>query len=857
MTEETIFDTALQKQTPSERSAYLDEACAGDGALRQRVEALLLAHDRAGVFLDRPAVEQIVLDPLGCGATRTDPAQASQDNPSLDFLTPSPKPGSLGRLDHYEVLAVVGQGGMGIVLKAFDETLHRVVAIKVMAPQLAANGMARKRFIREAQAAAAIRDEHVIDIHAVAEANGLPYLVMEYVSGTSLQDWLDQNGPMEVGKILRIGMQTATGLAKAHAQGLIHRDIKPANILLENGVQRVKITDFGLARAVDDASLTQSGVIAGTPQYMAPEQARGETVDHRADLFSLGSVLYAMCTGHPPFRANATMAVLKRVCEDTPRPVRELNPEIPDWLCAILDKLHAKDPAQRFQSAQEVAELLGQHLAHLQQPALVPLPPRVERPAKRSTMVRAFLPRYFRRVIILALSALALGLAIWAWFDPRVWAILSHSAILEVEVVANEEFENLNVIYRGVTAQGRQETTQIEAGSWTYLSPGTYEFRPEGSWRGWPENLDKYQMVVSPSSMQVAAGQRYTVKLFLRRRPAEPGTGDAKHSQGRPNAYPTRKPAPMQSRAIALASPNSVGSCVAFSPDGRLLAIGDSWVIRLWDRKEGKTRDVLRGHQNRVWCLAFSPDSRTLASGSFDGTVRLWDLASGKSRRKLTGHTDKVWSVAFDSTGNRLASASEDKTARLWDVATGKPLGEPFRDEAFLYAVLFTRDDKNLITGGFDGAIRVWDVATRKAQRSLGEHSSPVRLALTKDGKTLASGSTDTTVKLWDFATGKLLHTLRGHDLPVEGVAFSPDGQLLASVGGEYLRPDLPGEVRLWNVANGAEARLLGGHKKVVHGTAFSPDGKTLATASADGTVRLWDVPEGFLGVNVADPPPP
>ena len=140
-------------------------------------------------------------------------------------------------------------------------------------------------------------------------------------------------------------MQMADGLAAAHAQGLVHRDVKPANILLENGVERVKITDFGLARAIDDASLTHSGYVAGTPQYMAPEQARGEAVDHRADLFSLGSVLYAMCTGHSPFRADTTLAVLRRVCEDTPRPVSEVNPDIPDWLTEIIEKLHAKDRA--------------------------------------------------------------------------------------------------------------------------------------------------------------------------------------------------------------------------------------------------------------------------------------------------------------------------------------------------------------------------------------------------------------------------------------------------------------------------------------------------------------------------------
>src|SRR5207302_2932516 len=186
-------------------------------------------------------------------------------------------------------------------------------------------------------------NEHVVAIHAVDDWKGLPYLVMEFIPGRSLQDRIDRTAPLDITSILRIGMQTAQGLAAAHAQGLIHRDIKPANILLENGVERVKLVDFGLARAVDDASLTQSGVVAGTPQYMAPEQARAETLDTRADLFSLGSVLYALCTDRPPFQADATLAVLRSVCEDTPSPIRASRPEIPDWLCAIIDRLHAKN----------------------------------------------------------------------------------------------------------------------------------------------------------------------------------------------------------------------------------------------------------------------------------------------------------------------------------------------------------------------------------------------------------------------------------------------------------------------------------------------------------------------------------
>src|SRR5262249_40967530 len=277
----------------------------------------------------------------------------------LDFLAPPSRAGSLGRLGHYEVREVVGRGGMGVVLRAFDEKLHRVVAIKALLPELANTGSARQRFVREARAAAAVTHDHVIDVHAVEDAGPVPYLVMQFIDGLTLQEKLDRTGPLPPKEVLRIGLQVAAGLAAAHAQGLVHRDVKPANILLENGVERVKITDFGLARTVDDASLTQSGFVAGTPPYMSPEQANGAKIDPRSDLFSLGSVLYTLCAGHAPFRAETPMAVLRRVCEDTPRPLREVNPDIPDWLAALITRLHAKDPAGRFQSAAEVADLLG------------------------------------------------------------------------------------------------------------------------------------------------------------------------------------------------------------------------------------------------------------------------------------------------------------------------------------------------------------------------------------------------------------------------------------------------------------------------------------------------------------------
>ena len=387
MTEETIFAAALEKADASERAAFLDDACRNNAELRNRVEELLVALDKAGEFLNRPAVAPPEPEFAPTRAYTPTPNQdvdstraigeSSDHEPEdegLGFLKPPTRPDSLGRIGHYEVLEVLGKGGFGIVFRAFDDVLQRVVAVKVLSPLMAATSPARKRFLREARSSAQVRHENVVQVYAVEE-QPLPFLVMEFIPGETLQQMLDKTGPLEVAEVLRIGRQIAEGLAAAHANGLIHRDVKPANVLIESGPQhRAKLTDFGLARAADDASISQSGVVAGTPMYMAPEQAKGESLDHRADLFSLGSVLYAMLAGRPPFRANSTLAVLKRVAEDDPRPIREIIPEVPEWFCRIVEKLHAKNPEDRFQTAKELVELLGQHLAHLQQPSQVPLP---------------------------------------------------------------------------------------------------------------------------------------------------------------------------------------------------------------------------------------------------------------------------------------------------------------------------------------------------------------------------------------------------------------------------------------------------------------------------------------------------
>ena len=246
---------------------------------QQHLEQCATCRDR----LDRLAADETIwLD----AKTYLSDVDEDLDRPSerdeirLDFLQPTDDPRMLGRLGCHEICGVIGSGGMGIVLKAYDPSLNRYVAIKVLAPHLATSGAARKRFARESQAAAAVVHEHVIAIHSVETDGPIPYLIMPYVKGESLQRRIDREGPLAMEEILRIGMQIARGLSEAHDQGLVHRDIKPANILLPKNVERVLITDFGLARTVDDATLTRSGVIAGTPQFMSPEQAKGESIRH-------------------------------------------------------------------------------------------------------------------------------------------------------------------------------------------------------------------------------------------------------------------------------------------------------------------------------------------------------------------------------------------------------------------------------------------------------------------------------------------------------------------------------------------------------------------------------------------------
>lgn len=787
----------------------------------------------------------------------------------LDHLAPTDDPQMLGRIGSYEISGVVGSGGMGVVLKAFDRALDRSVAVKTLSPVLASSGAARKRFSREARAAAAVVHDNVIEIYGVAEADNLPYLVMPYVRGTSLQRRLDDSGPLSTAEVLRVGMQTAAGLAAAHAQGLVHRDIKPGNILLSEGVERVLITDFGLARAADDASLTKTGVIAGTPQYMSPEQARGEAVDQRSDLFSLGSVMYTMCTGRAPFRAETSYGVLRRITDEEPRPIREINPEIPEWLCRIIGRLMAKQPEDRFESAGEVAELLEECLAHVQQPTTVPLPASVASPARGGGRLK-------RWAAVAAVFGFAcLGLFWWHASDPP--EILDMPAENHVAPVAAERaaFE-LDQSGDEPSSGGVNSPTATQA---AVLMPGIYVrllLSAETHSREMMErNVGYDELSIHATGITIDGkkddnvfavlahdcrldsfhgtthlGEEYWDAEFFVPRGADSHYAnhtvsqeqfDKMKSQGAQfeldhhrDQFPgvERRLKPL--RRLAASS----SSQIAYSADGSRIAVanGDP---RLVMRTDGTSRiqgswmpmvEILNGETGKgagpvrlnaieglshftITAVAFSPDGNLLAVGTSIGQVLLYDVSS-----------------------RTLARSLDDETGRLADSATVGGLKSIPRAVGSVASLAFSPDGKLLaVCGGAFSDVPLVPGTTRRLTRSV---TGPGRL------------------KLWDVKTGSLRHDLAGHS-HAAAVGFSPDGSLLASAGRWSSEGDDGNGAILWNVESGSKIRTIavesnGGTQSL----AFSFDGKLLAlgtehfdknAGTSTGTVSLTHVSTGIV----------
>ena len=365
-------------------SSSADTNCPNDALLGSLAAGDLNAAELASVeeHLSRCAECCARLDDLSSSAFNqcfesTSPSMEANEAPTVSQLVARLKQGGASSADaegddeeiiaiqdlgNYEQVEEVARGGMGIVLRAFDPELQRRVAIKTMAPGLARNAKARERFLSEARAAAKLQHENILPVHAVDQSGAVPYLVTPLVDGNNLQERLEEGNPLPIDEVISIGFQLACALTEAHRQGLVHRDVKPSNVLLLDGGRRVWLADFGLAVSADEAKRREEGLIAGTPSFMAPEQVRGEVVDHRSDLFALGCVLYAMVDGSSPFDAGSPQSALERIIEEDPPRLRSRHSSVPRWFDQLVDQLLAKDPNARPQNAALVKQTLERHL---------------------------------------------------------------------------------------------------------------------------------------------------------------------------------------------------------------------------------------------------------------------------------------------------------------------------------------------------------------------------------------------------------------------------------------------------------------------------------------------------------------
>lgn len=656
------------------------------------------------------------LEAQGLALTKTS-GEVPRREVSLDFLQPPTDAAYLGRLAQFDVMRVLGRGGMGVVLEAFDSRLQRNVALKVLDPELAGDPVAGQRFCREARAAASITHEHVVAVHQVERAKDgtLPYLVMQLISGESLEQRLEHASPLPLREIVRIGMQTAQGLAAAHAQGLIHRDIKPGNILLESHGDRVKLTDFGLARATEDVKLTRTGFVSGTPMYMAPEQARGEEADHRSDLFSLGAVLYEMSTGKPPFAGSSALAILKQIADVPHKPLREVNPSIPDWLARTIDRLLAKRPEDRLQSAGELVELLEFEWALLKTSSEdVPTVCVVEqqRQARRNRWIAAGIGTVL----------LALGLLGGMFLSNRkstpnsenpsdVEAAVAPAAVLSAKSgsVWSVAFDRDAKTLAMAVEDGKVRLWDLP----TQSVKATLNAHTGAVW----------STVFSPDGSLLATG------------------GD----DGGVKLWKIDQSEPLRTFQYA----NAVRG-VVFSPDGKTIIAGDrAGLIKAWSINGGEPLHTAR-QSGTIQALAISADGETLATGGTDKVVRLWNARTLTEKLPLEGHTAPIYGLSFQKNGERLASVGWDRSVRIWDVRSGQQVRTWDGNSDDIWTVAYSPNGTRLATGGSDGTVKVWNPETGELVSTFVGHKVAVHaVGFSADGRQLASGGRDGVVRIW------------------------------------------------------------------------------------------------------------
>ncbi len=707
----------------------------------------------------------------------------------------------------YEIVNELGRGGMGVVYKAWQKSLNRFVALKMMLSGAHAGTVQRQRFRREAEAAAHLHHPNIVQVYEVGEHDRQLYFSLEFVEGYGLNDVIHDGVPSFAWSAA-ILEKLALAVDYANRRGIVHRDLKPANVLIEGNIRPTinpvqstgrlrktatansasdsilqvvpKITDFGLAKRLDDDQIhTRTGDVVGTPSYMAPEQAAGlsKAIGPSVDIYALGAMLYELLTGTPPFEGDSPWETVHKVINLEPTAPSRRNVRVPRDLETICLKCLQKSSTKRYATGLALAEDLRRFLNG--EPIAARPIGVVERGVKWVRR-RPGLAALFGLCAVLVLALLAGG-----------WVTAVRRAQVNLELTKVNK-ENHRALIRLNVTQGLH-----------YL-----------------EDEELFASLI----------------WFARALSLEDDPGLEQSHRLRLGSVLSQCPHLKQ-----LWFHDAAVTALAFSPDGKwVLTASDDGHLRILNFATGELRQEPIQHKQAVLCAEFSTGGDRIVTGSLDRNAYVWDAVNGRLQATFTGHKREVVEVSFSPDGTRVLTASADATARVWDARSGKPIGNPLEHRGPVVHARFAPDGKTILTASDDGKARLWrvDNETFTIVATL-QHEGPVHEAIfSPDGQRVATASEDRTARLWDSKSGKPLTQPLQHYGPVLGVSFRPDGRRLATASADL-------SARVWDCESGQALVPMMRHYSAITSARFSPDGKHLVTASDDNSARVWDAENG------------